>query len=406
MKFILSLAVKNILRYKRRTILTVSILVFGIALYIFMMGFIKGLSVQAFENQIGLESGDFKVRSSGFDEDSPYDMSNFITDYRSIEVILKTKPYIKAFTERVKFTADLDNGRVSSPILVVGIDPSADNYVFNLTNFIYSGKLKPGGVVLGNILASDMGAGIGDTVYITFHNSQNMMDSIDFEITGLIDSPDPQVNNSTVFINLDEALKFLNADSVSEIDIKTANYKKYEGFEPDLKKSLPVYKVYDWVTLGEDTVVNTESREKIFMIFLIFIAIIGLVGIINTMLISVYQKQREIGTLKALGMTDRDVQTLFVLEGFMIGLLGSAIGVITGVLASLYPMIIGVNITSIFKASNVSGFNVMGVVKSKLEIGSVTGAFIIGIIFSAAASYYPAKKTIGQKIVDCLKANQ
>ena len=63
---ILTLALKNILRYKRRTILTFSILVFGIALYIFITGFIKGLSAQAFENQIRFESGDFKDEVEGF----------------------------------------------------------------------------------------------------------------------------------------------------------------------------------------------------------------------------------------------------------------------------------------------------------------------------------------------------
>src|SRR5208337_3253173 len=89
MKFILSLAMKNLLRYKRRTLLTISILIFGIALYIFMMSFIKGLSAQAFENQINFESGDFKVRSILYDEDSPYDLTNLITSYRSVEAVLK-----------------------------------------------------------------------------------------------------------------------------------------------------------------------------------------------------------------------------------------------------------------------------------------------------------------------------
>ena len=406
MIYILSLALKNILRYRKRTILTFSILVFGIAIYILMTGFIKGLSDQSFENQINFESGDFKIRSAQFDEESPYDINNFMTNYRPVEAVLRTKSYVHAFTERVEFTADIDNGRVSCPILVTGINPLSDNSVFNLTNFIYSGSLQPGGVVLGNILANDMGSGIGDTVYITFHNSQNMMDSIDLEVTGLINSPDPRVNNSTVFINLEEAVKFLNSDSITEITIKTPDYKRYSSFEPDLEKSLPGYRLYDWVKLGEDTVIQTRSRENIFMVFLIFIAVIGLVGITNTMLISVYQKQKEIGTLKALGMNDSDIQILFMVEGFMIGFLGSFFGVIIGVLLSLYPMIAGINITSVFHTTNVSGFNVLGIVKSRLDASSIAWPFITGIIFSALACFYPAKKTTSRKIADCLRAEQ
>ncbi|MGA2140970.1 MAG: FtsX-like permease family protein [Brevinematales bacterium] len=403
--YILSLALKNILRYKRRTILTFSILVFGIALYIFMTGFIKGLSAQAFENQIQFESGDFKIRAKTFDEETPYDINNFMTDYRSAEAVLKTKPYVRSFTERVEFKAELDNGRVSSPVLVVGIDKGKDNTVFNLTNFIYNGELMPGGAVLGSTLAGDMDASVGDTVYITFHNGQDMMDSIDLEITGLVKSPDPQVNGSTVFIRLDQALKFLNKDCISDISVKTLDYRKYEEYGKDLAGSLPGYGIYDWAKLGEDTVVQAQSREKIFMIFLVFIAVIGLVGITNTMLISVYQKQREIGTLKALGMSDREVLSLFIIEGFMIGFLGSFFGTAAGILLSLYPMTAGLNITAIFNTTNISGFNVTGIVRSRLDFMTIAGAFLTGIVFSAAASWYPARKTMSSKIADSLRAN-
>lgn len=406
MKYLLSLAVKNILRYKRRTILTFLILAFGIALYILMMGFVKGLSAQAFENQIQFESGDFKIRSLAFDEESPYILSNFITNYGPIESILKTKSYVKSFTERIQFTADLDNGKVSAPVLVIGVNPLTESSVFTFTNFIYKGNLQPGGAVLGKILAHDMGVDIGDTVYITFHNSQNMIDSIEIDITGLINSPDLQINNSAVFINLDEAIKFLNSDSVLEITVKTFDYRKYSRFEPDLKKSFPGYKIYDWVKLGEDTVSQAQGREKFFLVFLFFIAIIGLVGIINTMLISVFQKQREIGTLKALGMTDGEVQTLFVLEGLMIGFFGSVFGILCGVLLNLYPALAGVYITSIFGSSNTSGFNVLGIVKSRWDIGSIVGAFIMGIVVSAAASYYPARKATKLEVVECLRTVQ
>ncbi len=406
MKFIFSMALKNILRYKRRTLLTFIILSAGIALYILMMGFIKGLSTQAFENQIQFESGDFKIRSMTFDEDSPYDLSNFISNYRSVEAVLRTKSYIKSYTERVQFTADLDNGRVSAPIIATGINLITDNSVFSLTNFIYEGNLRPGGAVIGKILASNLNIAVGDTVYITFHNSQNTIDSIDLEITGLISSPDPQVDNSAVFINLNEALMFLNSDSVSEIAIKTIDYHKYARFEPDLKMSLPGYNIYDWIKMGEDTVVQTQSREKIFSIFLFFIAIIGLIGIINTMLISVYQKQREIGTMKALGMTDGEVQTLFVLEGFMIGFFGSLFGILCGIIICLYPALVGLDITSIFGTTNISGFNVLGIVKFKLDPGTIAGPFIVGVIFSALASYYPARKATRLEIADCLKKVQ
>lgn len=407
MSYLFSIAFKNISRYKRRTILTFLILTVGIAIYIMMNGLLKGADEQSFRNQIEFETGDFKVRSQAFDDDHPYTVSNFILDYRKIEDVLRTKKYVRAFTERLNFSAELDNTKVSTPALIVGVNPATENSVFTFTNFITEGGLESGGAVVGKNLAKDMALSVGDTVYITFRNEQGMMDSIELTVSGIMNSPNPQVNNSTVFIGLDEAMRYLNTKRVTEIVMKTTDFNKYKSFEPDLKASLPGFQVINWQKLGEEFLAVGQAKSKGAGLILVFIAIIAIVGIVNTMMMSVYEKKREIGTLKALGMRDRDVRSIFVYEGMMIGLLGSVTGIILGALVNLYFVTVGIDITAMLGNSNMDiGYKVMGVLKSKWDVSSMVQSFFMGMIFSVLASYYPANKTTKMQPMECLRTVQ
>ena len=251
-----------------------------------------------------------------------------------------------------------------------------------------------------------MDASVGDTVYITFHNGQDMMDSIDLEITGQIKSPDPQVNSSTVFIGLDEAVKFLNKDSVTDISVKTLDYRKYETFGKDLIKSLPGYGVCDWAKLGEDTVVQAQSRVKDLHDLPYLYrrdrpcghnehhADLGLPEAEGN---RDHESIRNDGRGGPLSFHHRRIHYRFPRELFR-----DCGGYFTLPLSDDG----GIEYNGYFiNTTNISGFNVTGIVKSRLDFMTIAGAFITGIVFSAAASWYPAKKTMSRKIADSLRAN-
>lgn len=248
---------------------------------------------------------------------------------------------------------------------------------------------------------------IGDQVYVTFRNAHGTWDSVELNVSGIINAPNPQVDNSTVYMDIFDAQRYLNTDSVTELVLKTRNYKDYKKYEPDLVKSLPGMRVYDWERLGQDFMRISEAKGKTIGLLLFFIAIIAVIGIINTMLMSVFEKKREIGTMKALGMTDGDIRTIFVFEGFLIGVLGNIIGLAAGILFNLYFVIHGLDITSMPGTSDVDiGYKVMGIVKSGWDAGSIFRAVIVSLLVSVAASYYPASKTTRLQPAECLRTIQ
>lgn len=408
MKYLMRLAFQNIIRSKIRTILTFLIITFGIMFFVVFDGMIKGFGDLNIKNVIGFDTGHFKIRSNKFDNERPFAISNYIKDWSNIETTLDKKDYVIGYTERINFIAEIDNGIDSLPVVVVGINKETDPNVYTLTNFISEGELVPNGTLIGKNLLEDMELALHDYIYITFRNIHGTITSLNLEISGIVNSADPSVNNSMLFINIDEAQAGLSTSNITEIAIRTDDYKKYKNYGIDLRASLPSQKIDSWKKLGEIAIAAADADAYGMYFFNLFIVIIGLVGIVNTMLLSVYEKRREIGMLKALGMADREVRRLFVIEGLMVGFAGTTIGIVTGVLINWYFVINGVDLTAMMGGNTDMdiGYKIMGIIKSQWNIGAIVGAFVFGVLASGIASFYPAWKTTKMKPVECLRVDQ
>ncbi len=407
MPYLFSIAIKNLLRSKRRTFLTFLILSVGIMFYLFMDGLIKGYKTQSINNFIQFDTGHIKIRSENFDKEDPYNIENFIDNPSEVLTILSKKPYVKAYTERIQFLAEADNGKDSLPVVVVGVDEENDSKVFNLTNYVIRGAFVSGEALIGENLAKDMNVDVGDSIYITFRNKYGTIDSVEVYISGVLFTADPVVNSSTVFISLNDAKSYLATESVTEISIITENYKHDRKFISDLKNDLKNYKIESWRELVSGIEAAAKQDEVTTYIFVFFILIIAIVGIINTMLMSVYEKVREIGTLKALGMTDREVETVFVLEGLVIGVIGGILGIMLGALVNWYFVKYGIDYTALMGKENeniMASLRLVGIVKSRWDIASFVYAFLISVITSTLASYYPAKKTSQMQPAEALRS--
>lgn len=405
MMYLLRLAFKNILRSKIRTVLTFLILAFGVGLYILMACLMAGFDVASMQNIIDFETGDFKLRQASFNEDEPYELKNYLGDYQAIEQKLKALPFVRGLAERVQFLAEIDNSRDSAPVVAVGVGPQ-DGRVFSLEKYITDGRLEKNGVVLGQSLAKDLRLRVGDLAYLTLRDQQGMYTSAELTVTGLVHSANPLVDSTMVFINLDEAQRLLNTTQVSEIALKTDDFEKVGEYEPKIRAAVPEVKVYSWKRLSEDYTALMSMKRKAQGILLLMIMIIAVVGIVNTLLISVFEKKREIGTMKALGFTDREVRNLFLLEGLLIGLAGGLLGWVLGTLFNSYFYFAGFDLNAMMGEDQNIGFPVMGVVKSVWLLSAYVKAMVFALLASAVASYYPARKVTQMEPMECLRTVQ
>ncbi len=405
MKYIFVLALKNIMRAKRRTVLTFLMLSFGIAIYIMMAGMLDGWDKVSFRNLIDFETGHLKIRSTTYDEDRPYDLDNILLNVQNIEEKLINFKFIKGTTKRLILISEIDNRNDSIPVMTIGLDMQKDQDVFTLNKFISKGKLTKGGAIIGEVLAKDMNLKINDLFYISFRNKDGMFSSMELELTGLILSSDPRVNSSVVYTNLNELQEVSDINGITEIAIKTIDYKSVDIYAKELQTSISEISVFSWRKLAKDFASIIAVKKKSTSGFLLMIMIIAVIGIINTILISVLEKQREIGTLKALGFEDKEVRNIFLFEGIIIGTLGCIGGIILGSLFNLYFVEVGIDYTKLMGGDNSKnlGMNVFGVIKSTWVMSAYIEATLFAFVASLFASYYPAKKVMKMQPVDCLR---
>ena len=269
MLYLLKIAYLNIIRHKRRSVLTFLVLSFGVMIYIFMSSFLEGFNRQSIESMISYETGHMKVRNSAYDEDEPFTFSSFLSDHEKARQAVLARPFVKAVSPRIIFPGEADNGTDSLNCMIYGINIDDEDGVFSFRKFIISGNLAPGGALIGKGLAEDLGLKKGDQIFLTFRTGQGMLDSVELEITGLLYAPSLVVNNSGVYMNLGEAMELLNTGAVTELAIRTDDFTKHKEYKKDLSAVMPGLSVKSWEDLQGNVSALVETKGRFANIFVL-----------------------------------------------------------------------------------------------------------------------------------------
>ncbi|MEO0278331.1 MAG: FtsX-like permease family protein, partial [candidate division WOR-3 bacterium] len=146
-----------------------------------------------------------------------------------------------------------------------------------------------------------------------------------------------------------------------------------------------------------------QAKKAAQYVLIFFIILIGIIGTTNTLLIAVFERIREIGTMKAIGMTDSEIMKLFITEGLLIGISGSLFGVLFGVLLNYYFVTYGTNWSALLPKDMNWGYRVSGIIKSSWNITSIWVSMLLGPISTFIASYIPAKRAKNLTPAECLR---
>lgn len=163
--------------------------------------------------------------------------------------------------------------------------------------------------------------------------------------------------------------------------------------------------VVGWQEDAKDYIAASNGDNIYNRAFIIFFFIITLVGIANTMLMAVLERTKEIGMLKALGMTDLSVVKLFLTEAGIIGFIGSLIGIIFSIPFIYYLIYHGVDYTSMIEKAGVNnfGYRVLGIFKGTWNFPTMFGSLFVVSFISSLTAFFPAMRAVKIKIVEALR---
>ncbi len=190
-------------------------------------------------------------------------------------------------------------------------------------------------ISIGYNLAINLGVGIGDTLGLMVYGEDFIPTEYRFRVASIFTAGQKDYDTSLAFISLDDAREIFNAGNyVDGIRVKVEDPYNIEKYVPQLKMAAPFY-IYSWKDLHHNDLAALQDEKMLINIILFFFFFVVAFNILSTMIAMVLDKKEEIGILKAMGLKPSGTQQVFLLDGFLLGVGGSFVGIIAGLLITV-----------------------------------------------------------------------
>ena len=392
---IYKMAFKNLLRHKRRTLLTLITTIVGIMLAVVGEGLNGGLEKQVSDLSIKSETAYGRIFGKGYYEEKE---DNDILEFPIDEDEMLALEGI-SITKRISFTGTITDSDLEFAVYYMGVDEQEENQVFQREKYIISGNFikNRNDVVIGSELAKLLNVKVGDQLTLMARNINKNQNAYDILITGIIKTGNVIFDGKAVFLSQDFAREFTGADFYNEIAI--ANI-----LEPNLISQLKT-KNFDFVDYKEelkDILAISKMRRKIFGMISGGILIMASLTIANTMLMAMLERKKEIGVLMANGMNSRKILELFFLEGIYNGIIGCTLGFLIGSLITLNLEKVGIPFNMSFQDMGLA-LPFSDRMYLYYNLGKSLTFPLIGLMFVALASFYPAYKATKLNPIEAIR---
>ncbi|MCP5107520.1 MAG: ABC transporter permease, partial [bacterium] len=295
------------------------------------------------------------------------------------------------------------------PCLGVAIQPEIDPGLFNIKESLLEGEwLEPGDdkILVGKDLAEDTEISVGDIVTVRMITSSDKDDfswnAVDMEVKGIFESGNPTVDGGRIILPLATAMESLGLENeVTEIVVRLDNdddntiLTAQNRINEILMSREEKFEVVTWKDLAGAFLAISEMKTQRSGMIVTIMLIIASMGIINTMLMAVFERTREIGMLAALGMKKAEIMKLFIFEGGFIGAIGALLGCILGGLVAWYLEVEGMSMAAFgetFKKLSEAAYPIKDVYYADLTMDVLVMVFLFGVGISVLAAAYPAWK--------------
>ena len=380
--FPLKVALRFLKKSKGQTILIVLGIGIGISIQIFLGSLIGGLQEDLVDSTIG-NSSQITIKSS--QEDS------YIADYQDILEDLEDDEELKCASTAIDASGTLIDEETTEPILLRGFDFDAADDIYDIKENLTAGNIpvEPNQVMLGSDLFESLNLELNDT----FQVSIPLKGSADFEVVGVYDFNVSSINNLWVLTTTSSVQSILSLqDVVSEIEIQVDEVFDAQTIAESISSELgDQYAITNWMDENEDLLSALTAQSSSSLMIQVFVTISVVLGIASVLAISVIQKSKQIGILKAMGIKDRKASLIFLYEGLLLGLMGAICGVLIG---------LGLSASFSAFALNAAGEPVVNLLYDPIQIAT---AAIVGLLASSLASLIPAWKSSKLSVIEVIK---
>jgi putative ABC transport system permease protein len=404
------IAFRNIRRNRRRSLLSGTAIALSTLVIACMFSILAGISADYRSNVTRYITGHVRLRNRDYDANerlNPLHLS--VPGYAGLAERLEALPGVLAVAPRIQFaTAIYRDGRVY-PALGMGVDFGRERAVIQPDRAVVQGALPRMGereLALSVGLAKELGVGVGERITLFGKNKYMGMSGMTFGVTALVRFPVAAFNRSYFLLPIDTAGRFLKMQGeATEVLLLLEDPRRQEQVAAEANRLLAAAGLDEVEALPADRIGNWHNLLRLmdssYNIIALFFFILGTTVIVNTTMMVIFERIREIGTVSALGMTPGQVVTLFFLEAFAIAVIAAFAGVALG-LAIIGPLTrTGFDMSGPLQGV---GFEVSPVIYPKITLNSTLFVFLYSVAVSSLASFLPSRRAARIEPVEALRS--
>ena len=401
----LRLGLRNVLRHRARTAITLAAIAFGVVGLILTGGFVRDIFVQLGEALIHSQSGHLQVFRAGYYESGTRSPERFlIENAAALQGKLAQMPEVEQVMARLAFTGLLNNGRTDWAIVGEGVEPGKEARLGTYLQITAGSQLSDtdvDGVLIGYGVAQALKLAPGDRVTLVLNTASGAMNTLDLRVVGVFQSFSKDFDARAVRVPVAAAQDVLQSSGVTSVvvqlerthdTLRVANRVQSELAGTSLE-------VRNWIQLNDFYEKTVELYGRQFGVLQLIILAMVLLSVVNSMNITVFERLGEFGTMMAVGNRRREIFGLILIEGALLGLIGSALGVVIGLLLAVTISAIGIPMPPPPNA-NVGYTAHIRIVPEVLAL-----AFAVGLVAAIVAAIPAAFKVSRTSLDLALRAN-
>lgn len=328
------LAWRNVWRNRRRSLINVASMGFGLAAIMFGQSLLRSLQVQLIEKSTGSITGHLQVQDDQVDVMKMPD--RFIVDDRPVAAALEKDRRVLVSEGRIHLTGLVSTPATSVGALVCAVDPVKESMVTDMHTYMTSGEYlgkNPKGLILGEALAKRLDLRLGEKAVIMAQAADGSMGAEAFRLVGMFKTGSESFDTQIVYVPLAAFQELLaRPGQVNNHVVKLKDIEQADAVQKDLAlalKGLPL-KVLSWKQIDHEILGVKAFQDAILFIVLCVVFAIVALGILNTQLMSLFERVREFGVLMAIGARPRWVIRLLLAESALLGAVGTLFGLSVG----------------------------------------------------------------------------
>ncbi len=402
---IFSISWRNIWRNKVRSFVVITAVALGICAGVFSTSFMKGMMDQRIRQAISTEISHIQIHRQDYRQESSLQL--YMNGSPAMVKQLGGINHVKGVSQRIIIQSMVASAETSSGVKIVGIYPENEQKVTDLSTKIVEGKYFEGvpknPVVIGRKLAEKLNVKLHSKIVITLQDMDKNITAGAFRIAGFFETPSSIYDEMNVFVRYSDLSRLLDlpGGASHEIAILVDDNEMVASVQDEVKTKVADYEILNWKEISPEMSYMTEVMDMYMYIFIIIILLALLFGIINTMLMVILERVKEIGMLLAVGMNKLKVFVMIMVETVQLSLVGGVAGLVVGSLISKYFESHAINLSLWAKGYSQIGYDTM--VYCSLEPEMVINVTILVILTGIIAALYPAYKALKYDPAEALR---